>query len=230
MTHSFLASTCQKKDWKARHKPICGKPISLETAANTAVHPPTSKKPENFWEDVDDLIGIGPAINGYERTPHLVRQISMLNKMPQAEYILFSALGVAHPILLQHNIFLMMLFREARNLAMTKGDSEAIADMCQYLVVRGPSKGNQLNRAGIVAQLSREYGVDVEHVISPLEEARQLDPNGHTSLEYRHQDFGDLLKNPERAQESAQVMQIVAGDLIAKAKDGTLLGNKNFKR
>lgn len=117
----------------------------------------------SFADAVFLLRKIGPAINGYEQSPALVRQIQYLNVVSTREYAHFTPSG-PHPVSFP-SFLIRSIFRLTCQIAMTTGDVECIAVLCEALINQYPPE-----IAGSRAvQLSAEYGVDVVSAIKILQ-------------------------------------------------------------
>ncbi|KAJ8087122.1 hypothetical protein PM082_005950 [Marasmius tenuissimus] len=124
----YCSSECQKKDWKVRHKTICGKPLTVETALESA--PPL--RPQG----VPDVRSVGPTRNGFRRSPSLVEHVFKLNNNPDADIFLNTGTGqggfmkldfAPHPNIQKR-------VRDARDKAMCEGDKPSAALLCHLFV------------------------------------------------------------------------------------------------
>ncbi|KAK0478178.1 hypothetical protein IW261DRAFT_208584 [Armillaria novae-zelandiae] len=76
----YCSRECQTVDYRNRHKAICGKEMSLEDAISTALKARGLPKPTASQ--------IGPAINGFKRSPALLHHILWLNQNPEIDLCL----------------------------------------------------------------------------------------------------------------------------------------------
>ncbi|KAJ7130851.1 hypothetical protein C8R43DRAFT_1025195 [Mycena crocata] len=87
----YCDRTCQRADWP-RHKTICGKELTLDTATATAVvnspaakvHTVQHKEPLDFLPS--RACSIRPCVGGYKRSPALRRQVVFLQQNPTVDY------------------------------------------------------------------------------------------------------------------------------------------------
>lgn len=121
-----MTRECQKKDWKSRHKAICGKALSDIEAAVKAAVPPTVDAP-----------AIGPSIPPFKRSPALTLHVCQLNSAPDVDLFLrissrpdreqFTRMSIPFkPV--------QTVLRSHRDIAMTTGDKTAVAKLCQFIV------------------------------------------------------------------------------------------------
>ncbi|KAJ7596299.1 hypothetical protein C8J56DRAFT_917055 [Mycena floridula] len=152
---TYCSPDCQKKDWKLRHRKICGKPMDLESAREHASASPLLTK----------TLQVGPPVDGYKRTPVLLEHIRRLNNNPDADlYIKVFPLaqGEAAFIFIQTPIpALKTLIRAAREKAMTTGDRASVIQLCQYAVwycVTAPSEDRERwNRDFMLDNMRKEF-------------------------------------------------------------------------
>ncbi|KAJ7096564.1 hypothetical protein B0H15DRAFT_825632 [Mycena belliarum] len=140
----YCSRECQLYDWPA-HKKICGKELAVDTVHETSE--------ASLADAVFLLRRIGPALNGYQRSPALLLQIQILDVTPSREYCLFSSLG-PQPIAIPHFIP-RLVFRLACQTAMSTGDAECIVAICEGMLSLDPA-----TYESCAAQISAEYRVD----------------------------------------------------------------------
>ncbi|KAJ7162320.1 hypothetical protein C8R46DRAFT_1283083 [Mycena filopes] len=80
----YCSKTCQRADWKLRHRAMCGKPLDFETATQVVEHPLSA---------ASSVSRIGPPVGGYKRTIALVSQVTKLNLAPTVDYFLYGGGG-----------------------------------------------------------------------------------------------------------------------------------------
>lgn len=157
---TFYRRDCQKQDWKQRHKLICGKPLTLDIAQQTAVGAePIAAPSQNPWEDplyaacitelwsqrpvaslCPDGTGlfpttVGPATSGYKRSVELRYQVTLMNEGVRGDardYLLSTTDGQFVAISMPF-LILKSQFRKYRDAAMYAGDRKAVAIIAQYL-------------------------------------------------------------------------------------------------
>jgi hypothetical protein len=168
--HNFIRR-CQKEDWKLRHRNICGKLLTLEDAQTITVGRDEIQSSSNA--NIDQEM-IGAAARDFTRsldlkyTVHYVNALRTSHPESHVEYILFSASGEPRPVCLDDDCF-RRIFRLYSNKAMTTGDRMAVATLGQYLI--STAEQFDTTRSGILAQLNREYGIDVGGDVKELEES-----------------------------------------------------------
>jgi len=172
----YCSKLCQKQDWKPRHRDICGKLLTLETARSTAVSALIHDEDPTIYDISHPNMQIGPPCDGFIRPPalkYLVHHINALHTSQpdlHAEYILFARSGQLIGINI-HNPDLRRAFRSYSVKAMTTGDRTAVTVMGQFLISEAHESGATVTRSDIVAQLKREYEVDLDSEIRPVEES-----------------------------------------------------------
>jgi hypothetical protein len=189
----YLTRTCQKDDWP-RHKPICGKKLTPESALNSAISPKLLAAIANNERHPNAVVQIGPAEGGYKRSPALVVQVRLLNISDRTNLYFLANLrnGKFHPLSVR-NPSLMAAFRTVRDVAAKTGDRSAVAAIGQQLLAvakdglkakHGGSAHHLIttNRSDIIAQLTREYGGPVERDIGILEMIAKYTDGGETQI------------------------------------------------
>ncbi|KAJ6565027.1 hypothetical protein DFH09DRAFT_1082135 [Mycena vulgaris] len=76
-----LGRSCQASDW-SDHKRICGKALISDPGELS------TQNEASFADDLFHLRKIGPALNGYQRSPALLRPIELLNTSLQRLFLL----------------------------------------------------------------------------------------------------------------------------------------------
>lgn len=117
------------KDWKVRHKAICGRALDFEAAVKAAI----PRVPEALVTSQ-----IGPSIPPFKRTPALINHIRKLSLQPKLDLVVrtssqpdreqFSNLDFEKFKPVQN------LVRSHREIAMTTGDRTAVAKLYQFIV------------------------------------------------------------------------------------------------
>ncbi|KAJ6456508.1 hypothetical protein C8R45DRAFT_580140 [Mycena sanguinolenta] len=119
----YCSATCQKADWKLRHKAVCGKALDFETVSRPVENPATASTHAR----------IGPPVNGYKRSLALIAQVTALNRNPTVDYILYDANNQVLKIDFGARQYPQIVFRECRELAMTTGDPSCVTLMAHYI-------------------------------------------------------------------------------------------------
>lgn len=161
--NSFNASTrvCQRADWKARHKSICGKKLSFDEiialskrwnrAMGTSVVPYRS----------DGNIPL--AAPAFSRPYEVIIQAYNLKKRPDYDYVLLDTLSeTLEPIFLSRQEeypWLRRLFLDARDKALASSDPISVA--CVFLCLTSPMHGTPELSERLRVQFRREYDFDV---------------------------------------------------------------------
>lgn len=153
------------------HKTICGKRLtSSDVLEEKFVQTESARADDAFL-----LRMIGPAQNGYQRSPALIRQIQFLNVLPSTDYVYFSDTG---PHRLTMSTFLeRMIFRLLREIAMSTGDPECIAALFEVVLPGDPEIFVLLAK-----QLSAEYGIDAVGVLGIAQSITKRHPSGCKAL------------------------------------------------
>ncbi|THV02727.1 hypothetical protein K435DRAFT_836239 [Dendrothele bispora CBS 962.96] len=149
----YCSKDCQVKDWRIRHKEICGKHVSTidealkSSAPRTAIPAPSSSQ-------------IGPPVSGYKRSPFLVGHIRELDMNPKVDFVLrigpneFVNIDTPYPPI-------QKLFRAARDKAMTTGDKVTVAELCHYIIwfcrAKWYDKEKGFNFDATIEQMEKEF-------------------------------------------------------------------------
>ncbi|RDB25600.1 hypothetical protein Hypma_006447 [Hypsizygus marmoreus] len=163
---SYCSRQCQKEDWP-RHKQFCGKKMTADLARSIVTTPR-----QNF--DLNpSQIQIGPAVQGYTRSPALVAQVYLLNLNPDIDYLIAGPSGDFAKFTFEGQPKLQKCLRTIRDKAVTTGDRSAAAVLGEFLVVVGIrcklTSGDKLTRTSAMKQLVLEYGEGIERDIHVLE-------------------------------------------------------------
>ncbi|KAF8158766.1 hypothetical protein K438DRAFT_1776912 [Mycena galopus ATCC 62051] len=143
----YCSRPCQVAHWST-HKIICGKQLTCDSAALRISTLYTEKA---FAEAVFLLRRIGPARDGFTRSPALERQIQFLDGVPSTEYASFSPTG---PRQIKITTFISrLIFRLAVETAACTGDAGCIAVLSHTLV-----RSFQDERRLFIPQFVAEFG------------------------------------------------------------------------
>ncbi|KAJ6468105.1 hypothetical protein C8R47DRAFT_1151819 [Mycena vitilis] len=195
----YCSAACQKADWKANHKAICGKALNFDAVSKpklTGLGPspaelePQSQTPESVQKRPQPSLEpaaipapavsvIGPPAGNYTRSSLLEDLVKKLNRAPKIDYIFADALD---PICIDFpDPEAQSLFRKCREKAMTTGDRQSIAVMAHFLCwmtmedQRFVGKGATPNV--IVAQLKKEYSFDeLPLAVAEMQQRQNRDP------------------------------------------------------
>ncbi|KAJ7753169.1 hypothetical protein B0H16DRAFT_1690831 [Mycena metata] len=169
----YCSRSCQKADWKHRHKDICGKTLNYAESTKIVPHPTELKNASGR---------IGPPVNGYKRPFPLVRQVTMLNEAPSIDYYLANSQNRDVDLKMADSI--TPIFRATRETACTTGNIEVIAAFTHFLCwsvnVQGLNTKYGLSPAGVVTQLAREFNIEVgrlRELVRRLQHVQDQHPN-----------------------------------------------------
>ncbi|KAJ7127306.1 hypothetical protein C8R43DRAFT_700353 [Mycena crocata] len=160
----YCSVECQRKDWKPRHKVMCGKPLDTETISQviTTFLTPT-EAPVHAAEY------IGAPIGGFQRSEYLSGHVAWLNNHPETDYRLTDKYGSGRDMIIGSvgQPMTKHLFRIYRELAMTQGTMVVVGILAHFLCwfvlySKDDDSSEGLTPASIVAQLAREYELEVE--------------------------------------------------------------------
>ncbi|KAK0232916.1 hypothetical protein IW262DRAFT_1290107 [Armillaria fumosa] len=173
----YCSRECQTADYKSRHKAICGKEIGLEEAVSTALKARGPPKPT--------VSQIGPAVNGFKRSPALLHHILRLSQNPEIDLYLrikegtdskdcFMRIDTPFPPI-------QNLLRAARDKAMTTGDRHSAALVCHHIVwfclAKGYDKELGWDLKAMIDQMASEYEFpDLQKAMLELQEKQLRDP------------------------------------------------------
>ncbi|KAJ6533365.1 hypothetical protein B0H10DRAFT_2204737 [Mycena sp. CBHHK59/15] len=163
----YCSRECQKLDWKAGHKTVCGKPFDFDTVDKMAA--PAAPVPSRFTPV------IGPAISGFKRSAALSYIVSALSLQPHADYLIMTTESMIDFV----DDEAKTLFRTFREKALTTGDREAIAvtahAICWWASLEryeGPVTPDL-----VVEQLRMEFSFDsLKAAIMDMEGRQMRDP------------------------------------------------------
>jgi hypothetical protein len=176
--YSTRCRECQKDDWP-KHKKHCGKAKVSKKLPGT-VHDrfwivpdfPDHLRTNPFLSDTDEGVHVNTIGFGtpHPTRPHshaLQRQVSLMNGDKDADYFLFDDMD--RPVcLVLYDRCIKMTFRIIRSFAMFGSDPTGVGAIAQYLIeVMGNEPG--LSRERILAQLDREYEIDVTSLMAEFE-------------------------------------------------------------
>jgi hypothetical protein len=153
----------------------------VEDAEATAVPPRSSARATTFLSAPNPADVIGPAINGFKRSPALTWQINYLNASSRhgIDYVLLDNSGQPIPFRLEHPE-LKAIFRRFRDKAFTTGETTTVVGIAR-LIANNPSDLfgiSDLSRKDVLRQLTKEFGFDVGNAIDDLAWSGSADEMG----------------------------------------------------
>jgi hypothetical protein len=170
----FEFRKCQKIDWKHRHRNVCGKVLTLETAelSFTAYqHTPS----ESADLPPPEHEKIGPPIAPFKRSMYLTPQVSMLNIHSKADYCIdghFHRLD--YSLDNQEGRGMSFYFRKCRQLALTTGDQLAITLLAQTLC-DSTTEAKDIKRELVLKQITQEFEREgVSDAVERLDKLKSL--------------------------------------------------------
>ena len=146
----------------------------MEDAEATAVPPHSSAHSTTFLSAPNPADIIGPATNGFKRSPALRFQINNITYAAnKIDYILVNPTGRPRAVNIEHALE-KCVFRSFRDKAFTTGDHRAVAAVGQFLVKDpgGPFQAAGVTRKAVLTQLRREVQFDVEAAVDELDRER----------------------------------------------------------
>ncbi|KAL0955537.1 hypothetical protein HGRIS_001774 [Hohenbuehelia grisea] len=159
----YCSRECQKKDWKARHKILCGRTLDFETAEKAAMAPRAGSQ---IAEPVSDTGRIGPAVGGFKRSPALVLLVTRLNEHPKVDYFFVVPTTKEWLDSDYNNPKVRAIVRRRRNQACTTGDRESVAILCHFFCwIMTAEAGRhavkpRVNAKTITMQMTKEFEYD----------------------------------------------------------------------
>jgi hypothetical protein len=153
----------------------------VEDAEATAVPSRSSARTTTILSAPNPTDVIGPAINGFKRSPALIWQINYLNASSSRgiDYVLLDKSGQPFPFRMEHPE-LKAIFRRFRDKAFTTGEITTVVGIAR-LIAYNPSDLfgiSDLSRKDVLRQLTKEFGFDVEKVIYDLAQSGSADEMG----------------------------------------------------
>ncbi|KAF7986034.1 hypothetical protein HWV62_41390 [Athelia sp. TMB] len=176
------AGSCQKKDWKNRHKATCGKELDLQSAYESATF-----IPENARTALPGIVG--PPAKGFKRTVELLQQISHLEHYTQADYAVTRSVYQNNEdtgLMFYTSPLAKAHFRARRDKAMTTGDQASVAYICEYILWDIESRrASDFVVEKVIQQLSREYAFPgLAQAMVNLKAIRDQHPQKWPHLQY----------------------------------------------
>ncbi|KAK0444953.1 uncharacterized protein EV420DRAFT_1648677 [Desarmillaria tabescens] len=173
----YCSRECQTADYKSRHKAICGKEMGLEDAVETALKARGPPKPT--------VTQIGPAVEGFKRSPALLHHIFKLNRDPKTDLYIRIKEGTD-----SEDCFMRMdtpfppiqnLIRAARDKAMITGDRQSAALVCHFtvwfLLAKGLDKERGWDFKAMIDEMTKEYEFpDLKKAMLELQVRQFRDP------------------------------------------------------
>ncbi|KAJ7174122.1 hypothetical protein C8R43DRAFT_977139 [Mycena crocata] len=200
----YCSVECQRKDWKPRHKVMCGKPLDIETVSKAIAD---SLEPTDAAVHATEYIG-SPA-DGFKRSEFLAGQVVWLNEHLKVDYRLMDEKGFEGDLTIQSEAHPMTkhIFRIYREMAMTQGKILPVSILTHFLcwfarLCKHDAIG--LTPSAIVSQLAREFDLDVAFLRQEVlgVQSRQMDGPQHKPLLLKGmqdvvwmKEYGDV--NPE---------------------------------
>ncbi|KZP30700.1 hypothetical protein FIBSPDRAFT_1037968 [Athelia psychrophila] len=177
----YCSAKCQKEDWKVRHKAVCGKELDLDAAHHLGIS--TSDIPRAAPNAI-----IGPPSKGFKRPIELLQQISLLEKHPQGDYAVYRSVyqNNENTGLMAYHPSVAARFRTRRNYAMTTGDQESVAYICEHILWDIEMRGaKDFVTEKVIQQLSREYAFPgLAQALLRLKVIRDKHPRQWPHLQY----------------------------------------------
>ncbi|KAJ6506222.1 hypothetical protein C8R47DRAFT_111514 [Mycena vitilis] len=177
-TMPYCSRQCVKDDW-ARHRLVCGKPFTEETAVSTAVvvNPATGLgcAPTIIPSFMPSMrasrqCSIRPCTGGYKRSAALIRQVLLLQQNPSVDYFLClpTIKDNLLPLVIRDDTMSAHLCA-ARDEVISSGDFDSLGRLASILeqATRKWIAAGQYREEYLVAQIRREYDVALE--ISPFD-------------------------------------------------------------
>ncbi|KAF8208042.1 hypothetical protein K438DRAFT_1961555 [Mycena galopus ATCC 62051] len=141
----YCSRTCQISHWP-NHKAICGQELTPATVGIPSIHTEMSLADAVFL-----LERMGPARDGYTRSPTLILQIQYLDAVPMRDYVFFSLTG---PKPFKVPVFLWrLIFRLTVQTAIATGDRACIGALAEVVV-----EYFQEDSHAFLAQFVAEFG------------------------------------------------------------------------
>ncbi|KAJ7438154.1 hypothetical protein FB451DRAFT_1304167 [Mycena latifolia] len=141
----YCSRACQVSHWP-NHKKICGKELTPAAVEIPSIHTEASLADAVFL-----LERMGPARDGYTRSPALIRQMQYLDAVPTRDYVFFSPTG-PKPFMIP--LFLLRLvLRLTVQTAMATGDRACIGALTEVVVECFQDDSN-----AFLAQFVAEFG------------------------------------------------------------------------
>ncbi|KAF5344270.1 hypothetical protein D9758_012333 [Tetrapyrgos nigripes] len=187
----YCSGKCQKADWKARHKVICGKPVDSIDEAMKLSSLPKTKVLQNMSASTSSPVSyasqVGPPVNGLKRSPFLAGHIVKLNLNPTTDIIVKIGPGPDDFAKMDFAPFppLQKVFREVRDKAMTTGDKETAAKLCHFVYWLSKANGHD-----------KTYGWDMEAMVGQMEKEYEMPDLKKVMLEMQGRQGADRLRRP----------------------------------
>ncbi|KAJ6560596.1 hypothetical protein DFH09DRAFT_1483239 [Mycena vulgaris] len=141
----YCSRACQISHWP-NHKKICGKELTPAAVEIPSIHTEASLADAVFL-----LERMGPARDGYTRSPALIRQMQYLDAVPTRDYVFFSPTG-PKPFMIP--LFLLRLvLRLTVQMAIATGDRACIGALTEVVVECFQGDSN-----AFLAQFVAEFG------------------------------------------------------------------------